>query len=207
MGYDLGMTELRVLIIGSDPLARAGLAALLAGYDSCTVVGQVADSSDLLLEVYRPDVLLWDLGWDAETDITRLAGEDAPPLVALLPDDSLVSSAWTAGARGLLRRDSGVEKLLVALAAVVEGLAVIDPAWVNALALASPEPLADDLTPRELEVLRMVAEGLANKVIAQGLAISEHTVKFHLNAILGKLGAQSRTEAVVSAIRRGVISV
>jgi two-component system nitrate/nitrite response regulator NarL len=202
------MIELRVLIIGSDPLARAGLAALLAGYDSCTVVGQVAAGDDLSLDVYRPDVLLWDLGWDAEADVSRLAGDDeTPPLVALLPDDSLVSSAWTAGARGLLRRDSGAEKLLAALAAVVEGLAVVDPAWVNALALASPEPLADDLTPRELEVLRMVAEGLSNKEIAQRLAISEHTVKFHLNAILGKLGAQSRTEAVVSAIRRGLISV
>jgi len=81
------------------------------------------------------------------------------------------------------------------------------PCWTIELPLARPAPSAAELTARELDVLRLLAEGLPNKAIAQRLAISEHTVKFHLNAILGKLGAQSRTEAVVQAIRRGLIGV
>jgi two-component system nitrate/nitrite response regulator NarL len=111
-----------------------------------------------------------------------------------------------AGARGLLRRDTTPEPLLAALGAVLAGLLVLDPALGGSLATRAAPPAAD-LTPREVEVLALLAEGLANRAIAQRLAISEHTVKFHLNAILGKLGAQSRTEAVVLAIRLGLITV
>jgi DNA-binding NarL/FixJ family response regulator len=91
---------------------------------------------------------------------------------------------------------------------VALGLASLDPALAAALIPPqdqAPTPPAEELTPRELEVLRLVAQGLPNKAIAQRLEISEHTVKFHVNAILGKLGVQSRTEAVVHATRLGLI--
>jgi len=205
------MNKPRVLIVADDPLARAGLAALLADQDGCVVVGQVAATEDALasLDVYRPEVILWDSGWDPDLMSDRLLrfAEGGVPVVALLSDISQVADVWTAGARGLLRRDTGPTALLTAIAAAAQGLAVIDPTLAPALPLGRPESLSEALTPRELEVLRLLAEGLPNKAIALRLDISEHTVKFHLNAILGKLGAQSRTEAVVRAIRLGLIAV
>lgn len=213
------MDDVRTLVVAADPLARAGLAALLAGQPGCAVVGRATNGEDLpsAIEAYRPDVVLWDLGWDPGPALEQLAeqGEDLPPVVALAPDVSAAAMAWQAGARALLRRDVGPEQLVAALTAVTQGLTVIEPAFAPAL-WSQPErspfspdtetpPLIEPLTPRELEVLRLLADGLPNKTIARRLGISEHTVKFHVNAILGKLGAAGRTEAVVRATRLGLI--
>jgi DNA-binding NarL/FixJ family response regulator len=175
-------------------------------------VGQVASGADLpaALEVYQPDALVWDLGWDPATAIERLAElpEDAPPVLALLPDDSHAAAARAAGARGLLLREASGGTLAAALVGIANGLVVLDPALAGPVPERrgqGPSPPAADLTPRELEVLRLLAEGLPNKAIAARLSISEHTVKFHVNAILGKLGAQSRTEAVARATRLGLV--
>ncbi|HKZ50710.1 MAG TPA: response regulator transcription factor, partial [Dehalococcoidia bacterium] len=123
-------------------------------------------------------------------------------------DNAQAAEAWASGAQGLLLRDVDAAILLTALRAVSQGLVVL----ASELAAAVPParargamPLAEELTPRELEVLQLLAEGLPNKSIAQRLGISEHTVKFHVNAILGKLGAQSRTEAVILATRLGLV--
>jgi len=201
-----------VLIVADDPLARAGLAALLADQPGCTVVGQVAGDSDLLamLDVYSPDVLMWDLGWDPTSALETLAElrDAGPPIVVLLTDESDAAEVWAAGARGLLPRDADPKSLLAALTAVAHGLVALDPTVTGALLPATGREavsLVEELTPRELEVLQLLAEGLPNKTIARQLSISEHTVKFHVNAILGKLGAQSRTEAVVRATRLGLI--
>jgi two-component system nitrate/nitrite response regulator NarL len=204
--------NVRVLIIADDPLARAGLATLLADQPRCEVVGQVPTDSDLpiALEVYEPDVVVWDLGWDPEQSLERLAElvDEGPTVLALLPDEAYAEDTWTAGARGLLPREVTGESLVAALGAVVQGLAVFDPAFAAALPPSAdipPPPLVEDLTPRELEVLQWLAQGLSNKAIAYQLGISEHTVKFHVNAIMNKLGAQSRTEAAVRATRMGLI--
>jgi DNA-binding NarL/FixJ family response regulator len=201
-----------VLIIASDPLTRAGLATLLADQAGCDVSGQVSEDADLevALDVYRPDVVLWDLGWTPAPALERLAdlAQAAPPIVALLPDEAPVAETWAAGARGLLPRNVSPEALAAALAAVVQGLVVLDPELADALQPSpdlSPAPLVEELTPRELEVLQLLAEGLSNRAIAYQLDISEHTVKFHVNAILGKLEAQSRTEAAIRAARLGLI--
>ncbi len=207
------MPPVRVLLIADDLLTRAGLAALLARTSSCEVVGQAASAEEVAaaFTTYVPDAALWDLGWQAEAALERLAelADSSPPIVVLLADDAWAAAAWTAGARGLLRRTAPVEALAASLEAVAQGLIVCDSGLATALfsaslpALATP-PLAV-LTPREREVLQLLAEGLPNKAIAQRLSISEHTVKYHVNALLGKLDAQSRTEAVVRATRLGLI--
>jgi two-component system nitrate/nitrite response regulator NarL len=213
------MNTTRIVIVARDPLARTGLAALLADHVSeradCMIAGQLAapdgEAGDFArdLGVYRPDALLWDLGWDADPDALPDFRDLDQPVIALAVDDSLVTKIQAAGARGILRRDASPGQLIAAVAAVMAGLIVLDPAFVEPRqpVFAADLPETVDLTPRELDVLRLLAEGLANRAIAQQLAISEHTVKFHLNAILGKLAAQSRTEAVVNAIRLGVIVV
>jgi DNA-binding NarL/FixJ family response regulator len=213
--------DLRVLVVATDPLSRAGLATLLSQQPGCSVVGQVVGESDLsaALEVYRPDVLVWDLGWNPTSSLEHVASqpEGGPPIVALLPDEAHIAAAWAAGASGFLSRDADATRVLAALVAVSQGLAVLGPGLAAAVLPNGMSPpfaegeggfsLSREFTPRELEVLRFLAEGLTNKAIAPRLGISEHTVKFHVNSILGKLGAQSRTEAVVRATRLGLISL
>jgi DNA-binding NarL/FixJ family response regulator len=214
------ITDLRVLIVADDPLARSGVATLLAAQPGYTVTGQVPSDADLVatFEVYRPDVVLWDLGWDPtlapstelRTNLEQWADleQAGPPVVVLLPDEAQAAEAWAAGARGLLLREVTAERLVATLSAVAQGLMVLDPTLADALQPSRdlvPTHLEEELTPRELEVLRLLAEGLSNRAIAYQLGISEHTVKFHVNAIMGKLGAQSRTEAAVRATRLGLI--
>ena len=218
------MTPLRVLVVADDPLARGGLAALLAGKSDCVVTGQIAASADILsdVEVYRPDVVLWDVGWESVPSVSpaqhsvsvshlealAVLQEAEYPVVMLLPDRNLVLDAWALSVRGLLFRDADADRLIASLQAVGVGLAVLDPE----LAMSFPLPPApvdsapkdQVLTSREQEVLTLLAEGLPNKSIADRLRISDHTVKFHVNAIMSKLGAQSRTDAVVRATRQGL---
>jgi DNA-binding NarL/FixJ family response regulator len=215
------MPDLRILIVADDPLARAGLVALIGQQPGLSVVGQATSLDDLshAIDVYRPEVVLWDAGWDPAPSLDRLAhaGLDVPVAV-LLPDTSEAGDAllaWKAEARGLLRRAAPADQLASALTAIGLGLTVVDPIFRPSLRQTDDETdkapaigdstLVEPLTPRELEVLRLVAEGLPNKTIAARLNISEHTVKFHVNAVLGKLGAESRTEAVVRATRLGLI--
>lgn len=209
------LRDLRVLVIADDPLARAGLGLVLEGEAGCQVVGQVAAEADLLAEVEAagPDVVVWDLGWSAGPAVQRLlalAG-DLPPVVALVPaagEGGLAGSAWQAGALGVLGREAVAGKLAAAVAAVGQGLVVLDRGLAGEVWPVPRGPtaeLVEELTPREQEVLQLLAEGLTNKAIARRLGISEHTVKFHVNAILGKLSAQSRTEAVVLATRLGLV--
>jgi DNA-binding NarL/FixJ family response regulator len=134
-------------------------------------------------------------------------------LVLLPPDDaaaSATSQAWRAGARGLLDRDAAPPAIAAAARSLALGLAVLELDLAAELLLPSgPEPaapaLVEPLTAREDQVLQLLAEGLTNRAIAQRLGISEHTVKFHVNAILGKLAAQSRADAVMRATRLGLI--
>jgi DNA-binding NarL/FixJ family response regulator len=215
------MADLRILVIADDLLARAGLAALLAEQPGCAVVGRASGLDDLpaLVEIYHPNVLLWDMGWQPDSAIERLAVliESTPPIAVLLPDEGRVAEVWATGARAILRRDADAGKVAAALRALLQGLGVVEDAFAAALAppVALPtlkpwddrqaDPLIEELTPRELAVLRLIAEGLPNKTIAVKLGISEHTVKFHVNAIFGKLGVVSRTEAVVRATRLGLV--
>ena len=201
---------LRVLVVAEDPLARTGLATMLGREPDCDVVGQIGPDDDLASAVERgqPDVVLWDAGADPglPLDLVEMV-EEAPPILVLLPEDASAAAAYAGGARGLLPRDSDAASLVAALRARARGLLVFDPGLAPGLPSRDRTALApvEDLTAREMEVLQLMAAGLANKAIAQQLAISEHTIKFHVNAILGKLGAHTRTEAVTRAARLGLI--
>ncbi|MGH7493775.1 MAG: LuxR C-terminal-related transcriptional regulator [bacterium] len=213
--------QLRVFIVADDPLARSGLANLLAMEKEIFMAGQSATGKRLLADIERsaPDVVLWDLGWRPESVLEFLedfasvgsrlpALGQGPPILALLPDETHAHEVRLPNVRGLLLRDSDTANLLAALRAVAQGLLVFDPAFAEALLRVRPDlqkSPAETLTLREMEVLQLLAEGLSNKVIAQRLTISEHTVKFHINSLMGKLSAQSRTDAVVRATRLGII--
>ena len=208
------LDDIRVLVVADDHLARAGLAALLSEQPGCNVVGQVdgAQYISSASDLYRADAIVWDLGWDAAEPLELLAGltGSGPPAVVLMADENRSTEAWDAGARGVLPRDADASTLMSALAAVAHGLTVAGPE----LAPVPPKTDGDalptprsEVTPRELDVLNLMAEGLPNKTIATRLDISEHTVKFHVNSLLGKLGAHSRTKAVTRATRLGLIAL
>ena len=201
-------------MIGDDPLARAGLANQLVEVTGLDIVAQIAadDSVSSAYRAYAPDAVLWDLGWSLESSDWRERMSDLVEagalVVTLLPDNSLTIEAWSAGARGLLSREAGPARVRAALNAVNQGLVAVDPALGGALLPthgATDAFKVEELTKREHEVLKLLAEGLSNRSIAVQLEISEHTVKYHVNSILRKLGAQSRTEAVVRATRSGLI--
>ena len=200
----------RVVVVGSDPLARAGLAALLSQDEDCEVVGQTdPDEIGAGPRTFNADAAVWDVGWRPSEVLEQLAdaAEEGPPIVALVADEAGATGARVAGALGVLDRISDADALMAAVRAVGLGLSVGRPG-LESNAAGSGAASADgggDLTPREVEVLRIVAEGLPNKAVAARLGISDHTVKFHINAIFTKLGAQSRTEAVTRATRRGLL--
>jgi len=193
----------RIVIAATSAVVRAGLEALLSATPGWEVAGSFADASHV--ESLRPDVLV------AALPVGELPA--GVPAIVLLTSEG--QPEWTAdalrrGVRALLPRDAPAAAILAAVEAAANGLAVIDPQELEGL-LGSPVPVdaADvggaPLTPREMEVLRMMADGAANKEIAWKLAISEHTVKFHVASVMGKLNASSRTEAVTRGLRRGLI--
>lgn len=198
-----------IVIIGDDALARAGLAAFLERGEGVSISAQLTEgeATPEALAAFSAQVLLWDVGWGpllpARLEAVRAL---ALPLVALVADAAQAAEVRLSGARGLLKRTARPSQVQAAIRAVAEGIAVYDASlaergWAPQAGLNA----ADELTSREIEVLRLLAEGLSNKAIAGRLNVTEHTVKFHVNAILGKLGAQSRTEAVTRATRLGLI--
>ncbi len=206
--------EIRVVVVADDPLARAGLKRLLEDDEDIQVVGQISEDEDIeaALITYQPDAVVWDLGWEPSDSFERLAevSSEEFPVVALLPNEMETPDAYVAGARGFLKRETPGETLAIAVRAVIRGLLVSDSDLSEGLPIFKeqerPFPL-EELTSRELDVLSLLSEGLTNKAIAQRLGISEYTVKFHVNAIFRKLGAQSRTEAAVRAARLGLITL
>ncbi len=208
---------IRVLVVAAYPAVRAGLRAMLDGTDGIAVVGEIAPAALPAAEgPLAADVLLIDLDEDAESLIAAagdLLAQSAAVLLAADPEDFRGMAAEARAPRAYLLRDAGAEELTAAVHAVARGLVVLDPAVARA-ALSAPAPEVraasgagggEPLTEREQEVLRLLALGLPNKAIALRLGISEHTVKFHVGAILAKLGAAGRTEAVMLAARSGLL--
>jgi len=178
---------------------RSGLLSLLSSEPGLSPVVDVSTPTDVRVAEAGAELLLWDV-----TASEGARSLEATPTLALVRDDEAALEALRAGVLGVLARNSEGERVLAGLRALSAGIAVFEPAFLRSLtnARATP-PEALTLTPREAEVLALVAEGKSNKLIADRLHISEHTAKFHVNAILNKLGAETRTEAVVIAARRG----
>lgn len=200
-------------VIARDPLARVGLAALLEASDAKFVAG--AELSPAQLDNFGPDdaaepissseAVLWE--YDPE-DAIRVAGLAASiPVVVFVDDAEAGHDAWARGASAVLARDIDAERLAKALPAALSGLRVLDPSLELDLGARAhqPPPNAPELSKRESEVMALLADGASNKEIAASLSVSVNTAKFHVRSILDKLGAESRTEAVVLAARWGLI--
>jgi two-component system, NarL family, response regulator YdfI len=209
---------IRAFIVARSSLVRTGLQSLF-GDRNVEVVGSLADFESLASEWVdvRADVILVEASgeqFEALMDslaASQLASEAAIVVLTDHREPRSLSDALRAGVRALLPSDISPDQLVAALEAAAAGLIVVHSTEVQAMFPAADgaprerAELAEPLTPRESEVLQMLASGFANKAIATQLKISEHTVKFHVASILGKLGATSRTEAVSLGIRRGLV--
>jgi DNA-binding NarL/FixJ family response regulator len=181
---------IRVRVETASTVTRAGFESVLEGKPGIELVESLAEA----------DVVLRD-------DLPQgFEGSGAVPSV-VLSEEALTSRVLRTGVHAILARDAGAEQIVAALHAASAGLIAI-PARASALLLPpAAESEVESLTPREMETLEMLAEGLSNKQIAVALGISEHTAKFHVNSILGKLGAGTRTEAVMRGLRSGLLKM
>ena len=220
---------IRILVADDHEVVRAGFAALLDTQPDFSVLGTAADGADAVsaCRSLRPDVVLMDIrmpGTDGITATQQLTAAENPPKVLILTTfdlDEYVFDALRAGASGFLLKDVTAERLFEAVRVVAAGEALLAPTVTRRLisefarlrpqaaaggpvAAVRPSALAA-LTPRETEVLRLVAEGLSNTEIAARLVVTEETVKTHVSRILAKLRLRDRTQAVVVAYESGLV--
>ncbi|MEO6397018.1 MAG: response regulator transcription factor [Tepidiformaceae bacterium] len=209
-----GTAPLRILVSAAYPALRAGLRAMLDGAPGMRVVGEFATVSESAeVDLSAADVLVANVQ-DESAIAALLDLAEGTPIVFLADEPTLYQALEEATPvpRALLLQGASAEELAAAVSAVATGLLVADPAVASALRerhgssvrAESGRPVAA-LSGREVDVLTLVASGLPNKTIALRLGISDHTVKFHVGSILGKLGAASRSEAVAMAVRSGLL--
>jgi DNA-binding NarL/FixJ family response regulator len=215
---------MRVLIADDQRVVRDGLAMLLGLLPEVAVVGAAADGNEAVAMAadLLPDIVLMDLRMPRcdGVEATRLLRERLPEIKVVVlttyVDDRSVMDALRAGARGYLTKDAGSAEIRQALRQVLDNNAVIDPAvqhhLVDAIAAGPParagrppSPLPAGLTPREAEVLSLIAAGLSNREIAAHLVVGEGTVKSHINHLLAKIDARDRAQAVTFAYQRGLV--
>jgi DNA-binding NarL/FixJ family response regulator len=214
--------EVRIVVADDHEVVRSGFAELLDSQPDLSVVGTASNGRDAV-EISRelePDVVLMDIrmpgmdGIEATRLVTR-AGPGAPRVLVLTTFDldEYVYDALRAGASGFLLKDVTAEKLFDAVRVIAVGEALLAPSVTRRLISefagrpdAKLAPAFADLTPRETEVLRLVAEGLSNAEIAARLVVTEETVKTHVSRILSKLGLRDRTQAVVAAYETGLVT-
>ena len=203
-------SPIRILVADDHPVVREGLVALITRQRDMIVVAEASDGRELVEKFlfHRPDVALVDLrmpemdGADALAAIRERAPAARVIVLTTYDDDEDIQRSLRAGARAYLLKDAPREELLACIKAVHEGRTLIPPAIAAKLAETIGAP---PLTPREIEVLGLVADGKSNKEIAANLFITEGTVKSHLIAILRKLDAADRTQAVTIALKRGLL--
>ena len=212
------MAKIRVLIVDDHGVVRQGLRTYLELLDDIEVIGEAENGLAAVAQVgqHQPDVVLMDLvmpemdGIEATRQVSAISPSTRVVVLTSFADDEKVFPAIKAGARGYLLKDVSPADLANAIRAVQAGETHLHPEITKKLVeqLASPkpdqEPLPDDLTPRELEILRLIAQGMNNRQIALALTISEKTVKTHVSNILSKLHLADRTQAAIYAHRHGV---
>jgi DNA-binding NarL/FixJ family response regulator len=208
---------IRILIVDDHPIVREGLAAVLDAQDDMEVAGESSDGAEAvaLFERIRPDIVLMDLampGTDGVEAIRRIRALDENAKVVVLTaydTDDRIFQAVQAGARGYLLKGAPRDEIFRAIREVNNGGSLLEPAIAGKLLSRVGDILrggaVEQLTPRELDILTLMARGLRNKEIANQLYITERTVKFHANAIYRKLDVGSRTEAVSKALRHGLV--
>jgi DNA-binding NarL/FixJ family response regulator len=184
---------LRVTIASDNPLRRAALVMRLAVFGDLAV-----NEAALVDDIRNADVVVAD---------TINASPSSAPVLYLVRDSSEASQAIARGARGVMLRTAGPQRLHSGIRAVADGMVIVDDEVADAVMphARARVDLIEPLTPREQQVAQLLAGGLTNKEIAQRLGITEHTVKFHLNGLMRKLGVSTRTEAVVQAARLGIL--
>jgi DNA-binding NarL/FixJ family response regulator len=204
---------LTVVLADDQRIVRDGLVTLLGLLPGITVVGAAADGAAALelVAAHAPDVLLTDLrmpGTDGVEATRRVRAEHPGTAVVVLTtyvDDEAVVPALRAGAAGWLSKDADAEAIGRALRSAADGQTTLDPAALSRLvAPTPPEAAPDGLTPREVEVLALIAEGLSNQQIARRLVVGEATVKTHVNHLFAKAGLRDRAQAVRYAYRHGL---
>jgi DNA-binding NarL/FixJ family response regulator len=215
------MTTIRVLLADDQPLVRAGLRRIIDADPGVTVVGEASDGLDAVrqAEVVRPDVVLMDVrmpvfdGIEATRRLTESENSARVIVLTTFGLDEYVLAALRSGASAFVLKEAPPEDILGAIHSVASGRAVIDPAVVQAVIdeLGRRPPRAElaasiaDLTPREREVLTLLARGLSNAEIAAELVVGEGTVKTHVARVLSKLDVRDRVQAVVFAYEAGVV--
>jgi two-component system, NarL family, nitrate/nitrite response regulator NarL len=197
------------VVIARSALVRSGLSAILGASPGIRVVAELAPEDSATLESEPIDLVVCDVADEGVIDTVLERAPKGVPVLALAGSAAQSRELLGAGARGVLLRNASAEQLSSASLAVAAGLFALDQAvvepWVGERRPAPENPVS--LTPREHEVLALMAEGLSNKWIATRLGISEHTVKFHVNSLLDKLEADTRTDAVVRAARQGLLAL
>ena len=208
---------IRILVADDHPMLREGLVGVLSTQPDFEVVGEASDGAEAvrLAETLHPDVILLDLempGTDgvAALEDLRDAGSEARAVVFTAYDtDERILGALRAGARGYLLKGASRAEIFSAIRTVHAGGSLLQPdvtaRLLEHIGRNDEGTRAEQLTPRELEVLGLISQGLQNSEIAAQLFVTERTVKFHVSSILAKLGADNRTEAVAIAARRGLI--
>ncbi len=204
---------IRVLVVDDHPVVRSGLAGMLDVEDDLSVVGEAGDGEEALVRVaaLAPDVVLMDLRMprlDGVGATSRIVAEHPGSRVLVLTTydtDADIVRAVAAGATGYLLKDTPRRQLVDAVRAAARGETVLAPPVAARLVSRMRAPVAEALTPREVEVLRAVSRGLSNGEIGRELYIGEATVKTHLLRAFAKLGVDDRTRAVTVAMERGIL--
>jgi DNA-binding NarL/FixJ family response regulator len=219
---------IRVIVVDDQPLVRAGIVMLVNAEEDITVVAEAADGQEALCEIreHRPDVVLMDVRMPGTDGVTAtraivddgLTAQNGQPIGVIILTtyhiDEAVYAALRAGASGFLLKDAAPAEIVNAIRSVVAGEAWLDPAVARRLIdefAARPEPHTPtpaemaQLTPREREVLSLMARGLSNADVAGELFISEATVKTHLARVMMKLGVREKAQAVAAAYQTGLV--
>ncbi len=202
--------QIRIMIADDHPVVREGLAALINRQPGMEVVAEAADGAEAVEAFHRalPDVTMLDLRMpklDGINVISKIREEDPEARIIMLSTydgDENVYRSLRAGAKGYLQKGAGQESLIECIQAVHQGQTWVQPSAAQQLADRVGET---ELSPRELQVLRLVVDGKTNKEIGLALDIGEGTVKIHVNHVLKKLGVKARTEAINVALKRGIV--
>jgi DNA-binding NarL/FixJ family response regulator len=210
-----GGGAIRIAVVAASAVRRAGLESIIRGQPEFHLEGSFGAVASLVSFARRSELDVIVIDSDSIRDL--LLGPPAVAAIVLLTDISdarSISRLLRSGVRAILSRESETDDVLSAIYAAYDGLVLLSTPTAESLAavygdqpLEVEDELSEEITSRETDVLRMLAEGLVNKDIAARLGISEHTVKFHISSILDKLGASTRTEAVTLGIRRGLIPI